>query len=67
MATIEFETPRETEETRVLRWRLEELLRAGYDAEGAGRLAPRNDVDLRSAVELVRRGCPPATALRILL
>jgi hypothetical protein len=57
----------ETEEERVLRWRLEQLDRAGYDAGTALLVASQHDVDLHAATDLVRRGCPPATALRILL
>jgi hypothetical protein len=58
---------RETEAERIVSWRLEELERAGYDARSAWEIAERGDVDLHRAVELLRRGCPPATALRILL
>ena len=49
------------------RWRFEELLRAGYDIDDAAVLALRADVDLHWAVELVRGGCPSATARRIAL
>lgn len=55
------------EEERVLAWREAELERAGFDPEGAFELAISHEVDLHAAIELVRRGCPPATALRILL
>ena len=58
---------RETEAERIVSWRLEELERAGYDARSAWELAERGDVDLHRAVNLLRRGCPAATALRILL
>ena len=44
-----------------------ELERAGYSRRAAGRLASRHDVDLHRAVELVRRGCPPELATKILL
>ena len=57
----------ESELVRVERWRAEELLRAGFDPEAAAELAPRLDVDLHTATELVDRGCPPELALRILL
>jgi len=30
-------------------------------------LAERSDVDLHHAVDLLRNGCPPSTAVRILL
>jgi hypothetical protein len=52
---------------RVVRWRECELLKAGYDAKLALELALRNHVDLHRAVDLLRRGCPPATAAQILL
>ena len=57
----------ETELDRVERWRLEELVRAGYDPSAAFELAARTDVDLHAAVELVERGCPNELAARILL
>lgn len=66
MATVEFEY-RESENERIIGWRAEELLRAGYEDTTALELALRGDVDLHTAVELVRRGCPPGTAARILL
>lgn len=58
---------REPEHERVARWRAEALERAGYSPEGAAELASRADIDLHLAVELVEKGCPPETALRILL
>jgi hypothetical protein len=57
----------ETEDERVARWRLEQLLRAGYDETDALVLADLTDVDLHAAVALVAHGCPSDTALRILL
>ena len=54
-------------EAVVVEWRVETLRRAGFDADAALDLAFDKDVDLHSAVRLVARGCPPATALRILL
>ena len=57
----------ETELERVERWRAQELERAGYDHEGAAKLAARADVDLHAAIGLLERGCPPELALRILL
>jgi hypothetical protein len=66
MAAVEFEQ-RETEEQRVIGWRAEELLRAGYQNGTALELALRPDVDLHLAIKLVRSGCPVPTALRILL
>jgi hypothetical protein len=51
----------------VLEWRIETLRRAGFDADGSFDLAFNPDVDLHAAVQLVERGCPPATAVRILI
>jgi hypothetical protein len=65
MTILEIESP-ETESERVTRWRLEQLLRAGYDETAALLLAERRDVDLRLAAGLLARGCPTDTALRIL-
>lgn len=53
--------------TLVLGWRAETLVRAGFDAAAAVNLAVSKHVDLHAAVGLVEGGCPPATALRILL
>lgn len=55
-----------TEGDAVRRWRLDELLRAGYDPCDALILSHRQDVDLHVAIDLVRRGCPPRTAVQIL-
>ena len=51
----------------VISWRREQLQAAGYRYEDALRLAERGDVDLHVATDLLRNGCPPETALRILL
>jgi hypothetical protein len=51
----------------VLGWRYEQLAAAGYEPRDAARLARRREVDLHAARALLRRGCPPETALRILL
>lgn len=50
----------------VLRWRFEQLLGAGYDAETAVALARRVEIDLHLAVRLLRNGCPLETAVSIL-
>jgi hypothetical protein len=67
MSAAELDLHDETESERIERWRAEELERAGYGAEEAVELASRNYVDLHLAVELLQRGCPIETALRILL
>jgi hypothetical protein len=58
---------RDPEHERVERWRAEALERAGYGAAAAAKLAARPDVDLHHAIGLLEHGCPPETALRILL
>ena len=55
------------EEARVLEWRADTLERAGYDQVWANVLAASSGVDLHRAVEIVRSGCPPELAARILL
>jgi hypothetical protein len=67
MPAAELDLHEETESERIERWRVTELARAGYDADDACELASRSYVDLHLAIELLERGCPPATALRILL
>jgi hypothetical protein len=63
----ELEKTVDAEFERVLRWRFQELARAGYEAEAAATIAARSDVDLHRATELLRSGCPADIALRILL
>jgi hypothetical protein len=55
------------EAERVEQWRAEALERVGYGAQAAAKLAARLDVDLHRAIALVESGCPPETALQILL
>jgi uncharacterized ferredoxin-like protein len=57
----------EIQEGEVLAWRAEELVRAGYDGDNALMLALERAVDLHAAVDLLRRGCPPDLAVKILL
>jgi len=67
MTAAQFEQLGELEAESVLRWRFEALVRGGYDAGEAMILASHVEVDLHRATDLVTRGCPTATALRILL
>jgi hypothetical protein len=67
MTAAESTLDRETEAGRVVDWRRAALERAGYDTSSASKIAARADVDLHYAVDLVRSGCPPETALEILL
>jgi hypothetical protein len=55
------------ESERVIRWRVAQLCAAGYTPQEAAVLAARTEIDLRRAIGLLGRGCPPRTALRILL
>jgi len=67
MTAAQFEQLGDLEAEHVLRWRFEELIRVGYDAGEAMILASHLEVDLHAALDLVGRGCPTATAVRILL
>ena len=67
VTAAQFETIDETEAEMILRWRFDELARSGYDVDSALLLASHVEVDLHDASALLRRGCPPETALRILL
>jgi hypothetical protein len=57
----------ETEIERVEHWRAEALEKVGFDPISAVELAARHDVDLHRALALVESGCPPETAVRILI
>ena len=54
-------------ESALFDWRFTALTRAGYSHADAFALAAAKEVDLRVAERLLADGCPPATALRILL
>lgn len=55
------------EDVKVVGWRRDELIRAGYERRDAEIIAERLDVDLRVAVSLLVRGCPEPLAVEILL
>jgi hypothetical protein len=67
MSVTEIEIVIESEDERVVNWRAEELIRAGYDEFAAIELALERHVDLHQAIDLLRCGCPSDTAVRILL
>ena len=67
MTAAQFEGLHVDEAAEVLAWRFDALCRTGYDLDAAAVLAANVEVDLHDAVDLVRRGCPPALAARILL
>ncbi len=67
MTAAEFELLDETEAEGIICWRFHELMESGFELEDALRLAVAAQVDLHHASDLLRRGCSPETALRILL
>jgi len=67
MTAAQFELLDQTEAECVIRWRLLSLGDVGYGFDDALALAVQPEVDLHLAADLLRRGCPPETALRILL
>ena len=67
MQAVELNLELDAETQLVRRWRLEELERAGYPPDEAGQLAELTYVDLHLATALLRRGCAPDVALRILV
>ena len=64
MAQTEVHVLEDTEHEKIVRWRAEELERAGYGTRAAGRLAARHDIDLHRAIELLDQGCPPSSQPR---
>jgi len=67
MTTIESEALVAGEIALVRAWRLEALERGGYEQPLSSELAERSDVDLHLAIDLLRRGCAPELAAKILL
>ena len=67
MSDTTLEVAARAESEAILRWRFKQLVAAGYGDERASLLAPRLDVDLHLATDLLARGCPPETAIRILV
>jgi hypothetical protein len=61
------ETQRLDETAEIIEWRYETLLVAGYSEHEALLLASCDDVDLHLACDLIDRGCPASTAVRILV
>jgi hypothetical protein len=47
-------------------WRLEQLVRVGFDADLAASIASDCAFDLHALIELVEQGCSPRLAVRIL-
>jgi hypothetical protein len=67
MPAVELELEFDAEAELVRIWRTEELERAGYPASEARRLADLAYVDLHLATDLLRQGCSPELALKILV
>jgi hypothetical protein len=67
MATASLEQSDRGELGRIHRWRLDELLRAGYALPDALEIAVHTEVDLHRATSLVEQGCPSSTAVRIVI
>ncbi|HEX2345384.1 MAG TPA: hypothetical protein VHI12_02255 [Gaiellaceae bacterium] len=67
MSTPELETTYAQEIDLVEQWRQQELERAGYDSKSAFVLAVSLEIDLHSAVDLLKNGCSAELALEILL
>jgi hypothetical protein len=59
-------SPPDVETRQVVQWRYDELVRAGWGQRDALFLAMHGGVDLHVACDLIRRGCPPQLARRIL-
>ena len=57
----------ETDVERIMRWRLEGLKQAGFEGSAALAIAANAEIDLHFAIDLLRRCCPPALAVHILL
>lgn len=55
----------DSDEAKVTRWRLQQLLALGFPVEEAEALAARRDVDLHQVGNLVGAGCDLETVLRI--
>jgi hypothetical protein len=66
-ATVSSQPLIDDEVELVLEWRLEQLERAGFRGQVVVDLAERRDIDLHEALGLVKAGCPPALAAKILL
>ena len=67
MSAIELDLDFDPEAELVRSWRTQALERAGYPAALATKLAELMYVDLHLAADLLRRGCSPELALKILV
>jgi hypothetical protein len=60
---IDIESAKESEETRVFAWRVEQLAKLGLSTVIADAVA--SFVDWHEVARLVQKGCPPELALEI--
>ena len=67
MPAVDLDLEFDAEAELVRSWRLEELERAGYAVDQASELADLTYVDLHRATDLLRSGCSPELALKILV
>jgi hypothetical protein len=65
--TVDRAITEESEQFRVLHWRLSQLVDAGFELEDATVLAFQLDIDLHQAIGLLERGCRAEIAARILI
>ena len=66
MTAGQFELLADAEAEAVLRWRFENLAEAGAPIEESLVIASHVEIDLRAAVDLLRRGCPAELVVPIL-
>jgi hypothetical protein len=67
MTAAQFEELDAPQAEEVLRVRFEVLVLAGFDPGSALLLASHVEIEVDAAIDLVERGCPPETAVRIVL
>jgi hypothetical protein len=67
MTAAQFEELEAPEVEAVLRWRFEEFIQAGFDVGSAMIHASHVEIDLHEVTLLIARGCPPETAMQIVL
>jgi hypothetical protein len=66
MTAGQFELLADAEAEAILRWRFESIAAAGAPIEDALVIASHVEVDLRDALGLLERGCPPSLVIPIL-
>lgn len=59
-------TPKQQDDQALANWRRLELIQCGFPEPLAGRVAQDERYDLQQLIELVKHGCSPALAVRIL-